>query len=235
MRKVLSSIVPLVMALLVMPLLVSCGGSSRPGPSAAAPAGPNGAVAPTSAERSSGANDPAVAALHAAVMAMRAAPSFRFDAAIELGSVTSRVGGEFQAPDRLHETVTPPKGSPVELVFIATQAFVKDPKSGAWRSRPSTGPATSDPRAAFEALNQATNVRLAEGEYRFTLPRTATASLARLVGGAATPNTATGTATLTGVAIGRLTIDLPGTPRAQLTVTYRGLGAAPPVQQPTAG
>jgi hypothetical protein len=145
------------------------------------------------------------------------------------------VVGEFQAPDRLHETVTPPKGSPVELVFIGPRAFVKDPRSGAWRSRPSAGPATSDPRAAFEVLNQTTDVRLTEGAYRFTLPPNATASLARLLGGAATPNGATGTLTLTGPAIGQLTIDLPGSPTVHLTITYRDPGAAPPVQQPTVG
>lgn len=209
--------------LVLLGVLGACGGNARPGQTAVRIEG----------QRQSGADHAAGEALAAAATAMHSATSFRFDASVEVAQTPTHVTGEFQAPDRLHETATAARGVPVEFVFVGTRAFVKDPTKGVWRSRLSTAPGAADPRAAFDVLNQAEAIHIEGGEYRFTLTGAAAASIARSAGATVTPATVTGSAVLAGPSLSRLDLDVAGTTPIHMTITYRDVGAAPPVEQPT--
>ena len=100
---------------------------------------------------------------------MAAAPSYRFNAVVTLGSSVTRLVGEYQAPDRLHEVVTAPGGGGADVIFVGPQPFVLDPRSGRWtKGRP--GAPLPDPRQAFRVLDSAEHVEASGGTLRFELP-----------------------------------------------------------------
>jgi hypothetical protein len=179
-------------------------------------------------------SDPADARqLAAAASAMQQATGYRFDAAVGAKVAAVDVTGEFQAPDRLHETVSVGGRPSAEVVFIGTKAFVKDPATGAWRDRVQGQDASTatDVRSAFGALGDARDVsRTDDGRYHFTIPAAATRTL---VGPNAT-GTVRGTATLAGNSVVELSYGatVNGKPVA-FRITYSDIGSAPPVEQPT--
>ena len=202
-------------------LLAACSASS---PAAlASPSTTSAAAAASSAG--------ATAALRAAARAMATASGYRFTATVTVGPTQTGVVGEFQAPDRVHETITVPRASLVEAVFAGSQVFVRQ-NGGPWAhsATPSLHP-EADPRAAFGALGQATDVRPVDGWYRFTLPAAAVNGL--LEGGGGASARGTGRAHITGAGIDRLELRLSSRGRnITMLLGYTDIGSAPPVATP---
>jgi hypothetical protein len=180
----------------------------------------------------SGGTDGAARRLDRAAAAMQQVASYRFHAAVGTGTSQVVLDGEFQAPDRVHETVTLVGRTPVEVVFAGDRAFVKD-AAGAWHdtSAAASSPST-DVRTAFGALTEAVAVSRHGTTYSFRVP--ARAALA-LVG-----TTATGAipavATVDGNEIAALTYrpTIAGH-RVDVGIAYTDVNGAPAVSIPVAG
>jgi hypothetical protein len=163
---------------------------------------------------------------------MQQVASYRFHAAVGTGTSQVVLDGEFQAPDRVHETVTLVGRTPVEVVFAGDRAFVKD-AAGTWHdtSAAASSPST-DVRTAFGALTDAATVSRRGATYSFRVP--ARAALA-LVG-----TTATGAipavATLDGNEIAALTYrpTIAGH-RVDVGINYTEVNRAPAVSVPAPG
>ena len=178
-------------------------------------------------------SDPAAAKqLASAASAMQQASGYRFDATVGAGAAGVEVAGEFQAPDRLHETVTVAGTPSAEVVFIGPGAFVKDPATGAWRDRVQgqAQPAATDVRSAFGALAHAREVsRSSDGTYHFTI----SAAAARDLVGPNATGTVAGTAQLDSHGVISLSYraTVGGKP-LDFRISYSDIGNAPPVEQP---
>ena len=174
----------------------------------------------------------AARALQAATNAMRSASGYRFGATVDAGTRVADVRGEFQAPDRVHQTVSLAGRPAVEMAFLGARVLVKDPVTGRWRDRVQTAATTTDPRRAFDALGRAAAVKVRGDLISFTLPRdAATALIPSLAAGASAVD---GTARL---AAGRIT---EASYRANTTgrgsaarAPYTDTGNAPPVAEPS--
>jgi hypothetical protein len=180
----------------------------------------------------SGGTSAAARRLDRAAAAMQQVASYRFHAAVGTGTSQVVLDGEFEAPDRVHETVTLVGRTPVEVVFAGDRAFVKD-TAGRWHdtSAAASSPST-DVRTAFGALTDAAAVSRRGTTYKFRVP--ARAALA-LVG-----TTATGAipavATVDGNEIAALTYrpTIAGR-RIDVGITYTDVNRAPAVSVPDAG
>lgn len=187
-----------------------------------------------SAQRSDGSKAAAPAAqdLKSAVEAMRSTRGYRFVATVQTDKQSTVARGEFEAPDKVHETVSVGDRPVAELVSAGTRVVLRDPKTGAWRTQRATSPgAASDPRAAFAALTQARDVRKEGETYRFTVPKEAGATLVR--GTSPSGDALSGTATIVGGRITSLDFTVSGGARTlQVHVVYSEIDAAPPVVVP---
>jgi hypothetical protein len=172
-------------------------------------------------------------ALRAAALKMQNASGYRFAASITTAGATTTVSGEFQAPDRVHEAITPSTGSVVEAVFIAGKAYVKNPATGKWTQTAQTAASASagDPRTAFAVLQQVTDVVANATGYDFDLPTAAAAKLVQ-AGGGKGPTGAHGRVVLSAQGIAHLEFHVLGTPSATTSIDYRDIGGAPSVTQP---
>jgi hypothetical protein len=140
--------------------------------------------------------------------------------------------GEFQAPDRVHETVTLVGRTPVEVVFAGDHAYVKD-TTGVWHDTTAAASSPStDVRTAFGALTEPAAVSRRGSTYTFRVP--ARAALA-LVGTSAT-GAIPAVATVDGDEIVQLTYQptIAGR-RVQVGITYTDVNRAPPVSIPITG
>jgi hypothetical protein len=201
-------------ALLLGAAVAGCGGGSDSAAPASHPA--------TSAARR----------LDQAAAAMQQVASYRFDATVGVGTSQVKLTGEFQAPDRVHESITLTGQAPVEVVFAGNQAFVKDATTGAWRNRvQATAATTTDVRAAFGALTKADSVSRQGSTYAFRVPGDAALAL---VGTNATTSIPA-VAALNGNEISTLTYQptVDGQ-KLRVSITYTDVNRAPPVSVPTA-
>lgn len=176
-------------------------------------------------------NPAATKALTDAARKMQQASSYSFDATIMVGQTKTNVKGEFQAPDRLHQTVTAPGAASVEIITIGSQVFVKDPTAGTWHNQPGAAQQGSiDPRAAFEALAKAADIDEDDGLYEFEL----TGEAARIAPGASGKKgeKAKGTAKLAGKRVGMLELQAPGNNPIVMRISYSNFGSAPPIEPP---
>ncbi len=179
-----------------------------------------------------GDNPAATEALTDAARKMQLATSYSFDATITVGKAQTKVKGEFQAPDRLHQVVTAPGAASVEIISIGSQVFVKDPTTGAWHNQPGAAQQGSiDPRAAFEALEKATQVDESNGLYEFEL----TGEAATLAPGASGKKgeKAKGAAQLAGKSVSMLELHAPGNNPIVMRITYSSFGSAPLIEPPS--
>lgn len=180
----------------------------------------------SSGSGSSGARD--ADRFRAAARAMSKAPGYRFRAEVGSGATVVKVQGEFAQPDRVHETITRPDGSAVELVFIGAKGYAKDPTTGRWiNSATATGQSSTDPRSAFGALVSAQDIRRDQQRYRFVL----TGQPAQALGGSGVTRLE-GTATLGGTYITDLTLSATAPRPLSLRLSYTDVGKAPPVTNP---
>jgi len=163
---------------------------------------------------------------------MQQASGYRFDAIVGANTAGVEVAGEFQAPDRLHETVTVAGQPSAEVVFIGPNAFVKDPATGAWRDRvqAQAQSTATDVRPAFGALAHARDVsRSSNGTYHFTIP----AAAARDLVGPSASGPVAGTAQLDNHGVISLSYraTVGGKP-LDFQISYADIGSATPVEQP---
>jgi hypothetical protein len=169
---------------------------------------------------------------------MARAPSYRFVASITVASVTSKVTGEFAAPDRIHETIaTTTATTPavvVETVFSAGRVFIRDGASGVWRpAQTPTGASTNDPRVAFSVIQRAQNATDNGSAVSFTLPADATRELLQVPPND-TVGEARGSATLTTNGVIHLELTVPSAARTvRIVIDYSAIGSGPPVTAPT--
>jgi outer membrane lipoprotein-sorting protein len=169
--------------------------------------------------------------LAGAVDAMRATRSYRFVATVQTDKEATVARGEFQAPDRVHQTITVGDRPAAELVINGARVAVRDPRTGAWRDRQRGAAAASDPRAAFTTLSQARDVRKDGQTYRFTLSTDAAAALVR--GTQVSKGAITGTVVLAGGRISSLDYSVTGKGRTvHVSIVYSEFDAAPPVVVP---
>jgi len=166
---------------------------------------------------------------------MEAARGYRFSGGVKVGPAATHLTGEFQAPDRVHETVTTTGGTSVELIMAGGRAFVHDRSTGRWSkvSRSQAVPAPSDPRKAFAVLEQATGVTGNGAVYSFSLPAQAAVQLAQFPSSGSVNSS--GEATLLGATISHLTLRFVGSDRTvEVYLSYSDVGTAPPVTEPPA-
>jgi hypothetical protein len=163
---------------------------------------------------------------------MRVTRGYRFVATVRSDQQATVARGEFEAPDRVHETINVGDRQAAELVMSGARVVLRDPRTGAWRTQSPGGTgATSDPRAAFVTLTGARDVRRVGATYRFTLSKEAGAGLAR--GGAVSDGVVTGEVVVAGGRINSLDYTVPGRGRTlHVHVVYSDINAAPPVVVP---
>jgi hypothetical protein len=173
-------------------------------------------------------------ALQLAAKAMASAPSYRFIGSITTGALVTGIIGEFQAPDRLHEVITPPGGAVVETVFIGGRAYVLDRATGRWShaTQPANASGPQDPRLAFSVLQHAEHVTATGTSYLFSLPPSVAGQLLQAPSSSgATAGQGTATASATGIT--HLEFDLTLASRAiRVVLDYTSIGQGPPVSQP---
>lgn len=199
--------------------LAACGGSAAAG-------GPRTGQSSPSSQTPQSAS---AAALQDAARAMEVAPSYTFAGVVDVPPEAVRVNGEFQAPDRIHEMLTPPNGVGAEVVLVGTETFVRTAPAGVWR-RSTTASTITDPRTAFSVLLDAQSVSGSGGTYRFKL---SSAAAHRLVAGTAPPGPGSGVALVVGDRIVTLRIDISaGGKPVTLSLNYAAIGTGPPVTVP---
>ena len=168
-----------------------------------------------------------------AVGVMQEAGSYSFIASIATGTSTTpsiSVSGDFQAPNRVAQTVARAGATPVAMVLDGGSVHVKDPASGAWTTQPSTTTATVDLRQAFAALAGADDVTLEGSTATFTVSGDAAKQLA----GADVDGKATVSITLGPVGLSRLAYRATvGGQQVTVMIDYSNVGTAPAITVPT--
>lgn len=156
-------------------------------------------------------------ALARAARTMQTTSAYRFTARVSAAGSTTTIAGEYQAPDRIHEVITPPRGRPVEATFGG-----KAQGSGNANSQ-------ADPREAFAVLAQATNVKAAHlkvangSSYTFDLP---TAASAKLLSTTQSVKAARGQATIGRAGIVHLSFHfVQGSHLVDVAIDYRDIGS----------
>jgi hypothetical protein len=175
---------------------------------------------------------------------MAGAGSYRFTGSITVGSSSTQVAGEFQAPDRVHELITTAIGQTIEVVFAGGKTYVHDQTSGRWSVGPSAslaGPsagssAGGDPRGAFLVLQEATDVTASTdgGGVQFSLLPDAAARIATLPHQAGSV-AVRGRAVLSGAELSSLSFSVrAGNEQLAVMLGYSDVGHGPAVTVPTA-
>jgi hypothetical protein len=90
-------------------------------------------------------------ALKTAIAGMQHAPNFSFDATVIASHSTTRLIGQFEAPDREHLVLSPSRGSSSELLFIGSKTYIRS-ASGTWQDALGGARGSSNPRGAFGVL-----------------------------------------------------------------------------------
>lgn len=207
-------------------ILVGCSGSSSHPPTGL----PQSPSTTTSAESSQTDR----AAFKRATHTMAVATSFRFVADVSRSTgVPLHLIGEFNAPDRLHETVTGSPQGAVELALIGGRAYRRRP-DGHWvEAAPANGAGSvtsgQDPRLTFTVIGEANQVTGSGSSYRFTL----TGAAARRLDGAA--SNVSGAATLSGDSISSLEYHGDDPAGTKVAIVYSEIGTAPAVVTPPLG
>jgi hypothetical protein len=164
---------------------------------------------------------------------MAAARSYRFAGTVRVGPATTRVVGEFQGPDHVHEVVTSPDGVTVEVAFVAGDTFIRDRATGTWVHRPGADPShVQDPREAFMVVARADDVSRAGRRFDFSLPPDVAGELVQTgLPGRVSSVHVTAISADAGLARVDFTLEA-GTQRIEVAVDYSDIGSAPPVTVP---
>lgn len=199
-RRVCTGILA-VMALAIAGFLTACGGSSVAVPKP----------------------------LSDALTAMQESGGYTFTATIATGPSTVTTSGNFQAPNRIAQTVTRSGSTPVSMVLDGATVHVQDPTTGVWSTKASTAEGSVDLRSTFAALSAPTSMSSDGATYTFKLSEKSTKQLAGTdATGAATVTATVGTV---GLAQLRYTVTANGQP-VTVTIDYRDVGNSPKVTLP---
>jgi hypothetical protein len=168
---------------------------------------------------------------------MAGAGSYRFTGSVTVGSSSTTVNGEFQAPDRVHELISTSAGQTIEVEFAGGKTYVRDRTSRRWTVGTVPGPSSGgDPRTAFSVLQEASDVTTSAdgGGVKFSLLPDAAARIATLPHQAG-PVAVTGRAVLSGADLSSLSFSvLAGNEQLALVLGYSDVGHGPAVTVPTA-
>jgi hypothetical protein len=125
------------------------------------------------------------AQLTAAVLAMERARSFAFDATIVGLRQRTELVGVFEAPDLEHVHIRGPGSTDLDVLFDGSRSWVRTP-TGQWTNGLQVPGRSLDPRAAFDAVAAARDVRVVGATGTATTVRleVPAAAARRLVAGA---------------------------------------------------
>ena len=190
----------------------------------------------TTTTTTSAAGASSLAEMKVAAHAMSKAQNFTLAGTVTTAGSSTPLSGQFQAPDVVALQITGALGVPINVLFVGSKSYVKS-STGAWQRKITSGSGTSDPRAAFAVLDQATGVTAVQGAdgqvtYRFTLPASAAA---KIVQGASTGSGAnlSGSAVVTSGLITDLMIKSVATGKVfSADLNYSAVGTSPPVVLP---
>lgn len=164
-----------------------------------------------------------------AISIMQESGGYSFTATIDTGTSTITTTGDFQAPNRIAQTVTRTGSTPVAMVLDGATVHVQDPASGRWSTKTSTTETSVDLRTTFAALSSPTSMREDGATYTFALPTKET----RLLAGSEASGSASVAATVGAIGLTQLTyrVIVDGQP-VTVTIDYRAVGSAPKVSVP---
>ena len=164
-----------------------------------------------------------------ALTTMQESGGYSFTATIDTGTSTVRTTGDFQAPNKIAQTVARSGSTPVLMVLDGATVHVQDPSTGLWSSKASTTESAVDLRSTFAALSSPTSMKANDNTYTFKLSEKATKQLA----GTDATGSAVVTATVGTVGLSQLTytVTANGQP-VTVTIEYRNVGTSPKVTVP---
>ena len=164
-----------------------------------------------------------------ALTIMQESGGYSFSATIATGASSVTTTGDFQAPNRIAQTVTRSGSTPVAMVLDGATVHVQDPATGAWSTKASTTESAVDLRSTFASLGSPTSMKENGTAYTFKISDKATKQLA----GSDAAGSATVTATVGTVGLSQLqyTVTANGQP-VTVTIDYRNVGTSPKVNVP---
>jgi hypothetical protein len=162
---------------------------------------------------------------------MQRAPNFSFDATVIASHSTTRLIGQFEAPDREHLLLTPSRGSTDELLFIGSKTYIRS-TSGSWQDALGGVTGSSKPLAAFAALAGSSCHRTPLGDgspgTRYSCMLTAR-NAATIVRASVAHGPVRCSVTVSEGSISTLILRGKG---FDATIAYANVGTTPPVPQP---
>ena len=162
---------------------------------------------------------------------MRRAPNFSFAATVIAAHSTTRLIGQFEAPDREHLLLTPSRGSSDELLFIGSKTYIRG-TSGSWQDVLGGVTGSSQPLATFAALagSRCRPTPLGDGSpgTRYSCRLTAR-NATTIVRGSTAHGPVLCSVTVSGGSISDLRLRGKG---FDATIAYANVGTTPPVPQP---
>lgn len=172
------------------------------------------------------------APLSDALVTMQESGGYSFTATIATGTTgTSTVTtvGDFQAPNRISQTVTRSGSTPVAMVLDGATVHVQDPSTGLWSTKASTTESAVDLRSTFAALSSPTSMKSDGNIFTFNLSEKST----QLLAGTDAAGSANVSATVGAIGLSRLqyTVSANGQP-VTVTIEYRNVGTSPKVTVP---
>jgi hypothetical protein len=156
---------------------------------------------------------------------MERAANFSFVATVHASNGSTKLDGQFDAPDREDVHFQAPNGTTSEVLFVGTKAYQKG-ADGTWRDALGGPAQPSDPRSAFSALLTARYTAPHAGEHPCTLSPAQAAAIVRGSGGTGTVHCAVW---LDGTHVSALQLNATN---FDATITYSAVGTTPPVPQP---
>ena len=165
-----------------------------------------------------------------ALTMMQESGGYSFTATIDTGTSSVTTAGDFQAPNKIAQTVTRPGSPPVAMVLDGAAVHVQDPSTGLWSTKASTTEGAVDLRSTFAALGSPTSMKTDGNAYNFKLSAKATKQLA----GSDATGSAAVIATVGTIGLSQLRYIV--TANGQLvtvTIDYRDVGTSPKVAIPS--
>jgi len=164
-----------------------------------------------------------------AITIMQESGGYSFTATVDAGSSTITTSGDFQAPNRVAQTVSRTGSTPVTMVLDGGTVHVQDPATGRWSTKSSTKESSVDLRSTFAALTAPTSMKQDGDAYTFTLSE----KEAKVLAGSEATGSADVTATVGDIGLSSLQyrVTVNGQP-VTVTIDYRAVGSAPKVTIP---
>jgi hypothetical protein len=119
---------------------------------------------------------------------MQESGGYSFTATIDTGASTVTTTGDFQAPNKIAQTVTRSGSTPMAMVLNGATVYVQVPSTGVWATKASPTESAVHLRSTFAALGSPTSMTTEGNIYIFKLSAASTKLLAG--------SDATGTATV---------------------------------------